>query len=174
MLKITVKISEKDILDFLIRNYYASEREKNKKNKIRFILGLFLFFTAFYFLLTDDHTKAVIFFILAMCWFFIVPYYLRSSVKSTYKKHVRENMGMIINKPISFELREKGLFVKYDLEEALFLYESIHSVLRAGRNIYINHKGKTPLIIPYSGNTNDIDKFVASLEERLETQGDRP
>jgi hypothetical protein len=83
-------------------------------------------------------------------------------------------MGMILDKPISFELMEKGLFVKYDLEEALYLYESIHGVLRAGRNIYINHSGKTPLIIPYSGNKNDIDTFVASLEERLETQGSRP
>ena len=65
------------------------------------------------------------------------------------------------------ELNEKGIFCKYDLEEATYFYESIESVSRVGRNIYINHKGKVPLIIPYSNNEVDIDNFIASLEERL-------
>ena len=76
-------------------------------------------------------------------------------------------MGAILNKPITYELKEKGIFVTYELEEATYFYESIGDVSRAGRNIYIHHKGKVPLIIPYSTNTVDIDNFIASLEERL-------
>jgi hypothetical protein len=122
---------------------------------------------AFYFLFTHDHAKAIIFLLLSLTWIFIIPFYFRSAVKSTYRDHVKTKMGMILDKPISFELKENGLFVEYDLEEALYRYESILDISRAGRNIYINHKGKMPLIIPYSGNTRDIDKFVAALEERL-------
>ena len=75
---------------------------------------------------------------------------------------------MILNKPISYELNEKGIFVKYDLEEATYFYESIKSVSHAGRNIYIHHAGKIPLIIPYGNNKVDIDNFMETLGERLE------
>ena len=167
MSKITVKITEDDILEFLVKNYDESKKLKYKKNKSHFLFSLLFLILGVYFLFTDYQVRAIIFFVLSAVWFFIIPHYLRSSVIRTYRDHVKNNMGMILNKPISYELDEKGIFVKYDLEEATYFYESIESVSRVGRNIYINHKGKVPLIIPYSNNKVDIDNFIALLEERL-------
>ena len=167
MSKITVQLSENDVLAFLLRNYDESEKQNTKKYYTRFFSSLFLMILAFYFLFTGHRIQAIIFSILAVFWFFIVPYYLRSAVKRVYKNHVKNNMGMILNKPITYELVEKGINAKYDLEEATYFYESIAGVSRAGRNVYIHHTGKVPLIIPYRDNTADRDSFIASLEERL-------
>lgn len=169
MLKIAVTISEEDALDFLVRNYDETKKQKTRKNQSRFFLSLFFLVLAFYLLFSDHLIQAIVFFALSLFWYFIVPYYLRSAVIRTYKEHVKNKMGMFLNKPITYELREKGVFVSYDLEEATYSYKSIDGISRAGRNIYIHHRGKVPLIVPYKENTTDIDNFIASLEERLET-----
>ena len=177
MSKITVKITEDDALEFLIKNYDESKNLNYKKNKMRFLFSLLFLILGVYFLFTGYQVKAIIFFVLSAVWFFIVPHYLRSAVIRTYRDHVKNKMGMVLNKPISYELNEKGIFVKYDLEEATYSYESIKSISRVGRNVYINHKGKVPLIIPYSNKKVDIDNFIESLGERLkkfdETISDR-
>lgn len=167
MSKIIVQLSENDVLAFLLRNYDESEKQNSKKYYTRFFLSLFFMILAFYFLYTGHRIQAIMFSILAVFWFFIVPFYLRSAVKRVYKDHVKNKMGMIINKPITYELVEKGVNAKYDLEEATYFYESIAGVSRAGRNVYINHAGKVPLIIPYRDDKSNIDGFIASLEERL-------
>ena len=172
MSKITIKITEDDALDFLIKNYDESKTLKGKKNKSRFLFSLVFLILGVYFLFKDYQDKAILFFVLSAAWFFITPYYLRSVVIRRYRDHVKNKMGMILNKPISYELNEKGIFVQYDLEEATYFYESIKSVSHVGRNIYINHTGKVPLIIPYSDNNIDIDNFIESLGERLKKFND--
>jgi len=167
MSKITVRITEDDALDFLIKNYDESKNSKIKRNKSRYFFSLLFIVLGVYFFSTDHQVEAIIFFALSGGWFIVLPYFVRHVVILNYRDHVQNKMGMILNKPISYELNEKGVFVKYDLEQATYFYESINSVSRAGRNIYINHKGKVPLIIPYTTNKADIDNFIASLEERL-------
>jgi hypothetical protein len=167
MSKITIEITEDDALDFLLKNYDETEKQKNKKNYSRFLLSLFFLAFAFYFLFTGSQIRAVIFCSLAVGWFFLLPCYIRSAVKQTYKDHVKTKMGMILNRPITYELKEKGVFVKYELEEATYYYESIHGISRSGRNVYINHKGKVPLIIPYGRDTESVDNFIKALEDKL-------
>jgi ABC-type multidrug transport system fused ATPase/permease subunit len=168
MSRLTVEITEEDALDFLIRHYDETEKQQTKRNRSRFFLSLLFLLIGFYYLFTNAQTTAIIFLVLALLWYFIVPYYFRSAVKHTYREHVKKNMGMILNKPFTYELKEKGVFVKYELEEATYLYENIDGISRAGRNVYINHNGKFPLIIPYSDKSAEIDRFIEALERRLE------
>jgi hypothetical protein len=55
-------------------------------------------------------------------------------------------MGMILNRPITYELKEKGVFVKYELEEATYYTMKAYMAFPVQAEMFISTiKGKCPL-----------------------------
>ncbi len=158
------KIDENDFLTYQL--YMASNSERIRKRRQRnkvMVPGLYAAM-AIVFLFMDKTSLAIIFFIIAVLWYFFYPFYERKHHYNHFKGLIRENYKERLDRSGTLEINNNFILVKDDGSESKLLTKEIEGIDEIITTIFVRLKTGQAFILP-KDKIKDLDLLINRLKE---------
>jgi hypothetical protein len=161
---IEFQINENDFLTHQL--FVASKSERiNKKRQRSKILGpvIYLVF-GLLFILQEEYSLAISFWILAILWFFIYPIWERRHYIKHYTGAIKENHKDSFGRTITMEFNNEYFIGKDKGSESKVSTTELEEINEISTVIFVRIKGGQSFILPKE-RIGEIDKVKASLKD---------
>lgn len=108
--------------------------------------------------------SAIIFFVLAVLWFFISPALTRRRYVRYYKIAIKEAYGKRIGRPCSLQIGEDELIYKEEPNECRVKLSDIEKICELNTHFFIRQKTSNTVILP-KDKIKDTEALKAELKE---------
>jgi len=153
--------------DFLIHQLYLASiseriRKKRQRNKIIVpiiysVIGIVSFFLS-------DFAAAIVFFIIAILWFFLYPLREKRRYIKHYQSFINETYKERIGRLSIIEFNNDFIIAKDEGSESKILTKEFEEIVELSTIILLKLKGGQSLILPKKGIEN-IDVLIVRLKE---------
>jgi len=146
--------------------YYLYRGSKTKQFKIRKILYYFLipimviFYGVYNFYTKDDNLYLIIFFIIGVLAFILLPKYLKNSYERHYKNFINNNFGNLINKTEIIEIMDDKIINKNSISESSVNISEIKYLIELKNNYVISINDAASLILPKNIESKNIVEII--------------
>ena len=171
IIKINYKIKKEDYMEIIhnsndLLQYYLYRGSKTKQFKIRKILYYFLipimviFYGVYNFYTKDDNLYLIIFFIIGVLAFILLPKYLKNSYERHYKNFINNNFGNLINKTEIIEIMDDKIINKNSISESSVNISEIKYLIELKNNYVISINDAASLILPKNIESKNIVEII--------------
>ena len=142
--------------------YYLYNGSKTKQFKIRKILYYFIIpimvisYGVYNFCIKDDNLYLIIFSIIGVLAFILLPKYLKNSYERHYKNFINNNFWNLINKNETIEIIDDKIINKNSISESSVNISEIKYLIELRNNYVISINDAASLILPKNIESKNI------------------
>ena len=154
-----------DKTDFLNHQLYlASNSERIRKNRLKGRVWMIVLFLSLAYLFYIKLDRLLMFYFLgaAIIAALFYPYYSRLRYERHYTKHIDENYGNRINKPVTIQFADELIHSKDELSEGSVNLSAVTEIIEVPTAIYVRLAANS-LILPKK-QIKDIEEAKVALK----------
>lgn len=155
-IKFEVNMTDKIMYDFLLYHSYTSA-----SGMLTTLVGVGCFIFAVYKGVNGDSQSAILFAALGFMLLFSTPFTLKSSAKNQVK-----NTEMF-NKPLEYEVTEKGISVTQEGESAENAWDNVMKVVSTSKSLVIYITRVRAIILPKESMGDDYPAVVELISKHV-------
>jgi hypothetical protein len=167
-MKIDYTLREDDYLKFQLYTVAHSKQARKRRQRSQILLPIAYLLMGASFLLLDNQIAAIVFGVLAILWYFLIPLYIRNRYVKFYLRFNAENYSENFNQPLSIEIRSTILHLTSPKSESDIKFDAIAEIIDLGTHYLIKFTIGSVAILPINKEVgrNIWDEFIKSVVEK--------
>jgi len=117
-----------------------------------------------WFLIEDNYSMTITFFITGLLWFLIYPFWERRHYINHYKGFIKENYKERLGRTATLEFSNEVIIAKDNGSESKVLTTELEKIIEISSTIFVKLKGGQSFILP-KDKIDDIGTLTGRLKE---------